>query len=77
MTYKPDHQAPKGGKPELWTADTRKRWTPITELPGFIATRHDLEFLNANGMSTGIVDGVVAIKSADLGRAKDLLASRR
>ena len=62
--------------PRMSRDQAAPRWTPLSDLKGFNAPRGDLAFLNAQGMETGIRDGIVCIKTANIVRALDLIATR-
>jgi hypothetical protein len=72
----PTREDAKLPDPRLSEAQAR-RWSPLVSVPGFNAQGGDLERLRACGMQTGIVNGVLCIRSADLGRAKELLSSNK
>ena len=76
---KPASERARLPDPVLARQQAEARWTPLdaSSVPGFAAQAHDLQYLNACGMQTGIKNGLVCIESADLGRARELIDARR
>ena len=72
-----DSHKPNTTNSALAQAQARPRWTPLVEVPNFNPTAHHVDYLAANGVKVGIVNGVCCIKLEDTTRAAQLLAPAR